>query len=518
MTPLTRRVFLSQSLTAAAAAAVLPGCTGRKLVSANERLSVAVIGVRGRGQSHVRAFSSREDCQVTYVCDADRDVGGPSAERLGRQFGRRPKFVEDMRRIFDDPSVDIVSIATPNHWHALAAIWAMQAGKDVYLEKPVSHNIHEGRVLVQASRKYERICQAGTQKRSLLSNQQAAQYVAAGKLGEIRLAHCSTYRLRKPIGPAGSHPVPASVNYDLWAGPASAATVVRSQFHYDWHWFWDYGNGEIGNNSIHRVDIARMIVGLEGLGRGVMCYGGRVKFRDCGQTANVQVAIHDFGPVTLIQEVRNLPTPPPARGDLYVLGTQGYLVGNDQGNTVFDLQGKQVAHFAAQAGTEVTLSAGKYRDDFAGLDDAHIDNFVRAVRSRRRALQAAEIRQGHCSTALCHLANISYRLGRPAAGAEILEKLNALKLHSGVGETLASIRSHLAENQVDLAHERLVLGPWLSIAPATDRFVGNPAADALLARQYRQPFNLPKLEAPAVSEPEFVPFAGTHTQRTDHSV
>lgn len=501
MTALTRRGFLEQSLMAAAAAAATtvraaePAGGQEKSRSPNEKLSVAVIGVRGRGQSHARALAARSDCQVVAVCDADREIGAAFAAALGKKTGSVPKFVEDMRRIFDDKSIDIVSIATPNHWHSLAAIWAMQAGKDVYVEKPVSHEISEGRRMIQVSRKYNRICQGGTQKRSVGANQEAAKYIAAGKLGQIKLAHCYTYRPRTPIGPAGQYKVPESVNYDLWCGPAPMGPLTRPQFHYDWHWFWDFGNGEIGNNSIHAVDTMRLLTGLKGLGRGVICYGGRVKFNDCGQTANIQVAIHDFDGTTVVQEVRNHKTANPKHGGIvYIVGTEGYMVSTSQINTVFDPQGKVVTKIADARGdelTKVTVSKGKHRDDFGSLDDQHIGNFVKAVHSRKREDQVADIPEGHCSTALCHLGNISYRLGKPASPTEIEAKLASLKVHESVRETFDAIRAHLADNEVDIEKERLTLGPWLAIDSDAEKFVGNPAADAFLTRQYRKPFVVP---------------------------
>ncbi len=496
----TRRDFLQHSLLAASAAAVTGAfhplfAAEKPGKSANDKLSVAVIGVRGRGQSHIRAFTNRSDCELTYICDADREVGEACAKKLGTKLAREPKFVEDMRRIFDDPTVDIVSVATPNHWHALAAIWAMQAGKDVYLEKPVSHNICEGRRLIQVSRKYNRICQAGTQKRSLAYNQEAARYVAAGKLGKIKLAHCYTYRLRQPIGPAGDYPVPPSVNYDLWAGPAPMGKVKRQQFHYDWHWFWDYGNGEIGNNSIHAVDTMRQILNLDGLGKSVLCYGGRVQFNDAGETANIQVAVHDFNGLTVVQEVRNLKTAA-APGTVVIVGTKGRMVCGAKSNTVYDLQGKVVAELsgAASESTEVTQSKGKHREDFGSLDDQHFANFLQAVRSRKRQEQIAEISQGVNSTALCHLGNISYRLGKPVAPAEIRDALGALQADPSVIETFDAVRKHLADNGVDIEKERLSLGPCLKIDSAAEKFIGNPAADALLTREYRKPFVVPTAE------------------------
>jgi len=501
MTELSRRRFLEQGLAAAATTGVLfphvAGAEEKPSRSANEKLSVAVIGVRGRGQSHIRAFAARPDCQVTHVCDADRVIGVKCAETQAKKLGRAPKYVEDLRRIMDDKSIDIVSIATPNHWHTLAAIWAMQAGKDVYCEKPVSHNISEGRRLVQVSRKYQRICQAGTQKRSLTSNQEAARYIATGKLGKILLAHCSTYRLRQPIGAPGSYPVPKDVNYDLWAGPAPMAPITRHDFHYDWHWFWNYGNGEIGNNSVHAVDTMRMILGLYGLGRSVMCLGGRVQFHDAAETANTQLSIHDFNGLTVVQEIRNLATPAPKHGTVWIVGTEGSMVVNDNTNTVLDPKGAVVTKFTdAKPLAKVTkLKGGKYRDDFGNIDDRHFGNFVAAVRSRKRTEQAAEILEGHYSAALCHLGNISYRLGKPAVPDVIVDRLKSLRTDPSVVEIFAGLRKHLADNKVDIEKEQLRLGPCLTIDSTAEKFIGNPAADALLTRQYRKPFVVPGPDA-----------------------
>ncbi len=220
MNCLTRRRFLEETLLAAAAGAFVEpvravAAADKPSSSPNERLRVAVLGVRGRGQGHADAYAARSDCQLACVCDADREIGEKYAARHNAK-GRSVKFVQDLRRVFDDKSVDIVSIATPNHWHSLAAIWAMQAGKDVYVEKPVSHNVSEGRRMVEVARKYGRICQGGTQSRSIGSNRAAAQYVRSGKLGQIQLVRCVMHRPRTPIGPAGHYAVPPSVDYNLW--------------------------------------------------------------------------------------------------------------------------------------------------------------------------------------------------------------------------------------------------------------------------------------------------------------
>jgi predicted dehydrogenase len=373
--------------------------------------------------------------------------------------------------VFDDKSVDVVSIATPNHWHALAAVWAMQAGKDVYVEKPVSHNVVEGRRMVETARRHGRICQGGTQYRSVGANREAAQYVREGKLGKIRLARCLTYGLRRSIGPPGNYPVPPGVDYNLWAGPAPMGPVTRKSFHYDWHWFWDYGSGEIGNNNIHCVDLMRLLTNLSGLGNGVLSYGGR-QLHDAGQTASTQIAIHDYGELTVAQEVRNLKTPPPRYGaSVLLVGSEGYLAGNEKTATVYD-------------------PAGKLVRKFEGPGQDHFANFIQAVRSRKREDQNAEILEGHQSTAMIHVANISYRLGRPTAPAEIVRRLESLKGNENALETFDLVKEHLAANGVDIAREPLTLGPWLRIDAQRESFVDAPAAAAMLGREYRKPFVL----------------------------
>lgn len=472
---LSRRLLLERSLLAAGAlAATSTGLplgafadeSPKQSKSPNEKLNVAVIGVNGRGKDHAKAYAGRADCVVSCICDADTAVG----EKFAASLASKPKYVQDLRRVFDDKSIDVVSIATPNHWHALAAIWAMQAGKDVYVEKPVSHNISEGRRIVQTARKLGRICQGGTQHRSEGPNRAAAEYVRSGKLGQVKVAHVCTYRGRTSIGPAGANQPPSTVDYNLWAGPAPMELPVRRQhFHYDWHWFWDWGNGELGNNSIHAVDAMRLITGLTGIGQGVLSYGARVGLPDdCGETPSVQVTIHDFGPTTVVQEVRNLKTAPPKRGSILIIGTEGYL----SGTTVYDPNGKLI-------------------QKLTGPSEDHFGNFLKAVRSRRREDQNAEINETHTSTAVVHVGNISQRLGKPTSPAEIQKALEALKVNENVVETFATIRSHLADNGVDIDKAPLALGPWIGIDSEKERFVNNPSADAFLTREYRKPFIVP---------------------------
>ena len=469
-----RRRFLEETMLAAAATVAAGPAQGlaaqeKQSASPNERLSVGVVGVRGRGGAHAQAFDSRADCRVTYICDADRDV----APQVAARFKSKPKVVTDMRRIFEDPSVDIVSIATPNHWHALAAIWAMQAGKDVYVEKPVSHNVSEGRRMAQVMEKQKRICQGGTQYRSGGSNRAAARYIAEGKLGRIKLARCFTYRPRTPIGPPGEYEVPESVDYNLWAGPAPMQIPLRRPtFHYDWHWIWDYGNGELGNNSVHRVDTLRLLLDLKGLGRGVMSYGAR-QFEDAGETPNTQVVVHDFGELTVVQVVRNLTSATPPRGaGILIEGTEGYLISSLRTNLVFDPEGNRVAKIEGQG-------------------EDHFANFIKAVRSRNVDDMNAPIVEGHLSTALTHLGNISQRLGRPASPAKIARQIESYQGNYDAVEAFERIREHLGGNGVDIAKQQLTLGPWLAVDSESETFVDNAAADALLTREYREPFVVP---------------------------
>jgi predicted dehydrogenase len=476
MIRLSRRRFLEDALLAAAAVP-LTGSMGQSALSqeksstsANEKLGIAVIGVRGRGGDHIRVFSARSDCEVRIVCDADRDVGMRVAQRTGSHC----RFVQDMRQAFDDKSIDIVSIATPNHWHALAAIWAMQAGKDVYVEKPVSHNVSEGRRMVQVARKLKRICQAGTQHRSDSAKAAAVRYLAAGKLGKITLARSVTNRRRSSIGPVCQGTIPPGVDYNLWAGPAPMAPVTRKNFHYDWHWIWDFGNGEIGNNDVHMVDLVRWGLGVTTLPQAVMCYGGRFLFNDAGQTANTQVVIHDYGEVTVVEEIRNLDTKSgfaPSGGMFN--GTEGYLVLGSRSATVFDPSGKKV-------------------QTFKGETEDHFANFLKGVRSRKLEDLNAEIFGGHLSAGLCHLGNISYRLGRAASAEEITRQLQARKVHDNVVDTFERTVKHLATNGVDIEKDRLTLGPWLQFNPEKEVFLNHPEADRLLTRPYRSPFVVPR--------------------------
>ncbi|HWA97839.1 MAG TPA: Gfo/Idh/MocA family oxidoreductase [Pirellulales bacterium] len=481
----SRRRFLEESMLAATAALAVGGGSQllaaekkeQKRVSAspNEKLRVAIVGVNGRGQSHMSGFA-RPDCEVTYICDADEDVGQTRCEAMAKkQNGRMPKYVRDMRAIFDDKEVDIVSTATPNHWHALCSIWAIQAGKDVYVEKPVSHNVSEGRRIVEAARKYNKICQTGTQCRSMPGTIAAIEYVQSGKIGAVKVGRGLCYKTRKSIGPRGTYEIPSSVDYNLWAGPAPMSPLTRPKFHYDWHWQWECGNGDLGNQGIHQMDVARWGLGANSLCNAVYSYGGRFGYEDAGETANTQVVACDYGDKSLVFEVRGLTTDALKGAKVGVIfeGTDGYVVLTSYNDgAAFDPKGNLVAKFGAS------------KD---GKDSSHFGNFIDAVRSRKYTDLNADILEGHLSSALCHLGNISYRLGTLMSMGDAKDKLK----DSVASETFSRFAQHLKDNDVSESTQ-LRFGQALTLDPQKEVFVGNSQADAMLTRDYRAPFVVPK--------------------------
>lgn len=459
---------------AAAAAAALPTrvpAAEPRSISANDRIAVAVLGCGIRGKQHAAALQALPECEIAYVCDPDSARAAELATAIGAKGGRVPRVVQDLRVVLDDSSVAAVFISTPNHWHALAAIWAMQAGKDVYVEKPVSHTIAEGRRMVQVARKLGRICQGGTQNRSRGPLAAAVKYMQDGKLGEVKLARSIMYGRRASIGGPTEGKIPATVDYNLWAGPAAMGAITRPNFHYDWHWVWDTGDGEIGNNNIHGLDICRWGLGVTGLGRSVLSYGGRLGYSDAGETPNTQVGILDFGGKTIVTETRGLksdPFHPEVKNGWFFYGTEGIIADT----ALFDLKGKLVRAFD-------------------GKSENHFANFLAAMRTRKVSDLKADILEGHQSTALCHAANISWRLGQPATLAEIERQLGQLRVHDDVKETFERTRRHLAENNVNLEASKLILGQVLRIEPGQETFTGNVRANALLQREYRKPFVVP---------------------------
>jgi predicted dehydrogenase len=484
MTSINRREFLKDS---AALSAALAGFSqfGRSVAEetksvkkgdVNSQLRVAVVGVHGRGKDHVSSLAGRPDCFVATICDCDQAVIGSAMTTAEKKQHKTPKFEQDIRKVIDDKSIDIITIATPNHWHALAAILAMQAGKDVYVEKPVSHNVSEGRRIVDAARKCQRICQTGTQIRSSSGVREAMDFLHDGKLGKVQVARGLCYKPRGSIGKVdGPQQPPKTMNYDLWCGPAPFKPPHRNTsfgtVHYDWHWIWDYGNGDLGNQGIHQMDVARWGLGKTELAKGVMSIGGRFGYVDDGETPNTLISVFDYGDSELIFEVRGLKTDAykgAKVGNVFHCA-EGYLVlGSYEGAAAFDPNGQLIKKF--------------------GGGGDHFANFLKAVRSRKSEDLHADILEGHLSSALCHLGNVSYRLGKPQPFSS---KSKAFGDDKEAYETLARMEENLQADGVPLDRTTYQVGRKLAFDPKSERFVGDKEADAMLTREYRQGFELP---------------------------
>ena len=478
MKSITRRRFFEDSLMTAAALTVSTPTRGaesasesKPSISPNSKINAAIIGCGIRGKAHARELAKLTDCEVTTVCDADLDRADEIGALLQELQRPLPRKVQDMRDVFADRSIDVVFIATPNHWHALASIWAMEAGKDVYVEKPVSHNVSEGRRIVDTARKLNRICQTGTQNRSRGALAEAVRHMRDGKLGEVRLARSVFYSGRSSIGGPVDCPMPPRCDYNLWAGPAPMSKLARAKFHYDWHWMWETGNGEIGNSNVHSIDICRWGLGVSGLGKSVLSYGGRFGYQDVADTPNSQVAIYDFGDKTIVSETRNLKTAPfhpSIKSMWFFYGSEGIIADTH----LFDLNGNLIRPFDAKS-------------------ENHFANFLRAVRSRNHADLAADILEGHQSSALCHIANISFRTGAPASSEEIRARLGSVQSHDDVQGTFEKAREYLSAAGVNPDMQKVTLGQHLHLAAHKEEFLENQAANRLLTREYRSPFKLP---------------------------
>jgi predicted dehydrogenase len=384
MTEPHRRTFLRAAL------ASLPALAITGAVGANERIVLAVLGLNGRGKDLLKGFSSFSDVEIAYLCDPDLNVASKALPIVSKGK-REPKLVQDMRRVFADRDVHAVAVATPDHWHALATVWACQAGKHVYVEKPISHNLVEGRRMVQAARKHERVVQVGTQRRSGAYLARAAEFIRAGKLGKVPFARAWIAGNRKSIGKKADSKPPAGVDYDLWLGPAPERPFNPNRFHYNWHWFWDYGTGELGNNGIHGLDVVRWLLNLDAPQR-ITSGGGKYFYDDDQQTPDTQITTFDFAGTSVVWEHR-IWAKTGLRGQSFGIE----LVG-EKGTLVIDNKGWHVEN-----GPEVSEKADN-------PERPHLRNFLDCIRDGKRP--AADVEEGHKSTRLCHLGNIAYRLGR----------------------------------------------------------------------------------------------------------
>jgi predicted dehydrogenase len=397
---MNRRYFLMSTAAATASRVV------RASQSPNETVRVAVVGCGGRGSSHMGAWTSIPNVSLAALVDVDDSHSERYIGALQRRNLKPVPTMRDIRKVLDDKNIDAVSIATPNHWHTLQTIWACQAGKDVYVEKPCSHNVFESKQIVAAARKYNRIVQMGSQSRSSAALQEAVQKMKAGEFGEIYMSRGLCFKSRNTIGKTPVEAVPPGVDYDMWSGPAPVKPFTKNRFHYNWHWFWDYGNGDLGNQGIHEVDIARWGLNVKHPTK-VSAVGGKFMFDDDQETPNTLNCAYEFNvngkPKMMEFEVRH-----------WYSNHEGGIGGDKAGNTIGNT-------FYGSEGYLVIDGYNKYYS-FMGRDgkpgptrnerDHHFENFISAVRSRKREELNAEIEEGAMSCVLVHLANISYRLGR----------------------------------------------------------------------------------------------------------
>jgi predicted dehydrogenase len=474
MNNLTRRSFLKQTALAAGAVS-LAARSWSQVPGANEDIRMAVIGFNGRGKDHIKELSKIKGARLTALCDVDSKVLQAEVDRLDKS-GQKVAGYTDIRKLLEDKNVDAISIATPNHWHALATVWGIQAGKDVYVEKPVSYDVWEGEKMVEAAKRHHKIVQAGTQSRSSYALKEAVAWVRAGNLGKIVVSRALCYKPRPSIGKSeGPQAVPATVDYDLWCGPAPMTPPRRQKFHYDWHWFWNYGAGDLGNQGIHEMDVARWFLGEEALSPRVLAVGGRLGYVDDAETPNTLIIFHDYLRAPLIMEVRGLPEKAGSHEmDTYKGGKIGIVVECEGGYVLvpsydsaiaFDKDGKEIKRFKGAS--------------------SHFENFLQVVRSRRESDLNAPIFEGHLSSSLCHTANISYRVGSQQPPDLIREQI---KGDRDALPTYQRMCEHLAANNVDLEKTPATLGMVLRMNPANSKFIDNKRANYLLARKPREPY------------------------------
>ncbi len=439
---MTRRTFMERT---AIASATMAAGVSAKAAGANDRIVVGVMGINDRGMDLAEQFAKRDDVELRYFADPDSRLFPSRVKFVENINGQRPRCVQDFRRILDDPEIDAIAIAAPDHWHALATVMACQAGKDVYVEKPTSHSVWESRKMVDAARKYERVVQVGTQNRSAEYCRMAFEYVRSGALGDIHFVRVMNSKLRDPLEPHTDEPAPEGVDYDMWLGPAPKRPYNENRFHYHWHWFWEYGGGDVCNDGVHQTDLARWMTGRT-LPKTVSSTGGLHVFNDGRDAPDTQCVNWQFDGLTMVLE-QTLWTP-------YMRKTPFELRDTDQlpnwpfSGTRVEIYGTKDFMFLGRMGggwqvfngdgDTVKIQPGR----FAPANEQHIANFIECMRTRERP--NADIEEGHYSTLLTHYGNIAYRVGRT-----------------------------------------------LAVNAETEGIVGDDEANALVKREYREPWVVP---------------------------
>ncbi|MFK8111121.1 MAG: Gfo/Idh/MocA family oxidoreductase [Rubripirellula sp.] len=482
MSRLSRRHFLSTTIAAGVTTSLAP--TTLRAANANDEINLGFISCGGRAGGLMGAFSSVEGVNIAGLCDVDEKRLGLAKERFPKATGWA-----DLREMLDSDSIDAVVVATCNHWHCLAAIWAMEAGKDVYVEKPLSHSQWEGRQTVAAARKYNKICQLGTQQRSDPMQAEIKKFLHEDKvLGEISAARVNRYGVRPSIGKRDKPlEIEKNVAYDLWLGPAQDQPIFRDKLHYDWHWDWNTGSGEMGNWGVHVLDDLRNNVFQDSvaLPKRILGGGGRVGLNDAGQTPNVHFAYFDTGSIPVVIGLSNLPADPNAQGKdrkspKHPGPSSGYIAYCEGGR------------FEGQRGRGKAIDLdGKVIKEFKGNGDVrHQETFIEAVRTRDRSILNAEVAVGNDSTGWCNMANIAFRAGKEFTRKDV-SQVDLDEWHTVIGE----MDEHLSAHDVALESDSIRLSGMLELDPKTEQFVGEHAdsANRFLKREYRKGYEVPDL-------------------------
>jgi predicted dehydrogenase len=396
-----RRNFI-QRTTLATAAISVAGAPSLHAADANEKIVLGIIGPGGMGMNHLRSLITYKDVEVAYVCDVDENRANQAASAVEKSSGKRPRVVKDMRRVFEDKSVDAVFIATPDHWHAPASMLALEGGKHVYVEKPVSHNIREGRLLVDAARRHKRVLQVGTQSRSAAHVKRAMELLHNGAIGDVLVAKAWNSQLRGNIGHAKPSAPPPNLDYDLWVGPAPMVPYQANLLHSSWRWFLPFGAGDAGNDGVHDIDLARWGLNVNTHPNIISGLGGKHFFDDDQQFPDTQYVVFQYGEGAkakqLIYEHR--------------IWSPYVQEGHENGNAFYGTKGMMI--FGKHAGWQLYGPRNKLIEEMSGKLDLslHHRNFFEAVRSEKAASVAADAETGHLSASLAHFANIVTRLGR----------------------------------------------------------------------------------------------------------
>lgn len=474
----SRRSFLKRSALAATTLS-LPMVASRRVLGANDevRMGQVALGVRGAG-AHIPSFASQKGVRVVAVADPDTTRTASAVAAIEKKYGYKADAYQDMRRIYDRKDIDAVADATMNYWHALSTIWACQAGKHVYVEKPLSHFIWEGRQMVHAARKYNRIVQCGTQRRSQTSIPKIIAWLRAGNLGKITAVYCFANKPRVSCGKRTEPlPIPDTLDYDLWCGPAKKDPIYRDRIQYDCSFTWDKGDGESCNQGVHEVDVARWILGTDALPRRTMSIGGRFVFDDACDVPNTQIIYYDFPEAPILYEVHNLRA---AKGSNEVPDFRG-----DRTGVIVDCEGGSVNVYGGTAKDK----AGKTVQTFSGGGD-HFVNFIEAVRAGDPAKLNADVLVGHLSTRITHVGNISYRVGAPAP---VEKQRAAVKDIPEWNAMYDRLLEHLKAHEID--PNTATLGPWLECDTEKECFKGHDEANKIVRGWYREPYVVPEVGA-----------------------